>query len=195
MIHSLAPCCRARAHSRFPPLPLSLPSLLLRLLCRCHCPVSCLTSSDSSVAPPSGATAFSWCHRRNTSPLPLPLPWPVSLVHWCVMFFFFDFSQLIFLYFLVSLSPPASPSRDVPAPTLRQSIGITVVRASLLQPSKPLTPVTRAMVCAGPLHSVSHLPSPPLPAAIPNVAVAVPTQCAALLATTSDAALTSLLLP
>ncbi|KAH9970432.1 hypothetical protein BGW80DRAFT_1461376 [Lactifluus volemus] len=81
------------------------------------------------------------------------------------------------------LVPPPSLGAIVATPPPRryhchglQSIGVTVVRASLLRPSEPLTPVTRAMACAGPLHSVSHLPSPPSPAAIPNVAVAVPTQ-------------------
>ncbi|KAH9971610.1 hypothetical protein BGW80DRAFT_1561599 [Lactifluus volemus] len=77
-------------------------------------------------------------------------------------------------------SEAAVPSADclvvaAEAGIAKQSIGVTVVRASLLRPSEPLTPVTRAMACAGPLHSVSHLPSPPSPAAIPNVAVAVPT--------------------
>jgi hypothetical protein len=49
-------CCHACAFSLFPPLPLSSPSPLSRLLCRRHCPPSVIAPSlASSVAPPSGA--------------------------------------------------------------------------------------------------------------------------------------------
>jgi hypothetical protein len=78
-----------------------------------------------------------------------------------VILFFLTFHTDLFVFCFYFPFIPASPSRDILASTRRQSIGVTVVRASLLRPSEPLTPVTCAMACAGLLHSVPPLPSPP----------------------------------
>jgi hypothetical protein len=125
-------------------------------------PVTVIASSHASH-PRTPPLPCLWCAPSVGAIIATPpprchhLPWPVSISIWCVMVLFSDFSQVIFNTFFsfFSLFPSCIPFEG--CPHRRQSIGVMVAWASLLRPSEPLMPMTRARV--PPLCTTCHLPS------------------------------------